>query len=57
MNMSKIFSFTGCLFLFTVAFAAPEREVVAVSPKQEAFKPNKQVRNLGNLGQPQKRNR
>lgn len=57
MNMSKMFSFAVCLFAFGVVSAAPKRneQYQPTSPKQAVSSPNKQVRNSGNLNQPQSR--
>lgn len=57
MNISKMFSFAACLFAFGALSAAPKKneQNSSNSPKQVASSPNKQLRNFGNLNQPQPR--
>lgn len=57
MNMSKMFSFAMCFFAFGVVSAAPKvnGQYPSNSTKQTVSNPNKQVRNSGNLNQPQYR--
>jgi len=57
MNISKMFSFAVCFFAFGALSAAPKRneQNSSNSAKQVVSSPNKQVRNFGNLNQPQPR--